>query len=147
MWAIENPATGLLKTRPFGAPALGGRDLLQVRNSVQEADAAVDQHALEAEGRGLRGAWRTAGTSGPRSGGPDGEAVREGQPVTRAALQRSCCAVQGDCARGHGRLFWSNPRGLETSPFFGFAGQRTFFLVAQRRPCRRASPAGRPPGG
>ena len=49
MWVIENPATGL-KTRPFmGAPALGGRDLLQVRNSVQEADAAVDQHALEVE--------------------------------------------------------------------------------------------------
>ena len=34
-----------------GAPALGGRDILQVRNSVQEADAAVDQHALEAEAR------------------------------------------------------------------------------------------------
>ena len=42
MWVIENPATGLLKTRP----ALGGRDILQVRNSVHEADAAVDQHAL-----------------------------------------------------------------------------------------------------
>ena len=25
-----------------------------------------------------------------------------GQPITRAALQRSCCAVRGDCARGHG---------------------------------------------
>ena len=33
IWVIENPATGLLKTR----------------NSVQEADAAVDQHALEAD--------------------------------------------------------------------------------------------------
>ena len=43
MWVIENPATGLLKTRP-----LGGRDLLQVRNSVQEADAAV---VLEAEAK------------------------------------------------------------------------------------------------
>ena len=31
--------------------ALGGRDLLQVRNSVQKADAAVDQHALEAKAR------------------------------------------------------------------------------------------------
>ena len=40
--AAEDPAV-------HGAPALGGRDLLQVRNSVQEADAAVDQHALEAE--------------------------------------------------------------------------------------------------
>ena len=29
--------------------------------------------------------------------------VREGQPaVTRADLQRSCCAVRRDCARGHG---------------------------------------------
>ena len=34
--AAEDPAV-------HGAPALGGRDLLQVRNSVQEADAAVNQ--------------------------------------------------------------------------------------------------------
>ena len=72
MWVIENPATGLLKTCP---PALGGRDLLQVRNSVQEAAAGA---------------------------AADGGAVREGQPITRAALQRSCRAVRGDCARGHG---------------------------------------------
>ena len=39
--AAEDPAV-------HGASALGGRDPLQVRNSVQE-DAAVDQHALEAE--------------------------------------------------------------------------------------------------
>ena len=32
----------------------------------------------------------------------DGGAVREGQPVTRAALQRSCCVVRGDSAHGHG---------------------------------------------
>ena len=57
------------------------------RNSVQEADAAVDQHAPPG---------RAAG------GAADGGAVREGQPITRAALQRSCCAVRGDCARGHG---------------------------------------------
>ena len=44
MW---NLATGLLKTRPF----MERRDLLQVRNSVQESDPAVDQHALEAESR------------------------------------------------------------------------------------------------
>ena len=37
MWVIENPATGLLKT--------------QVRDSVQEADPTVDQHALETEPR------------------------------------------------------------------------------------------------
>ena len=69
MWVIENPATGLLKA-VHGTPALGGRDLLQVRNSVQEADAAVDQHALEAEAEPVtRQPRRTAGTSGPRSGG------------------------------------------------------------------------------
>ena len=73
MWVIENPATA--EDPPVhGASALDGRDLLQVRNSVQEADAAVDQHALEAEAKPvqarqpLRGG-RTAGTSGPRSGG------------------------------------------------------------------------------
>ena len=49
MWVIENPATGLLKTRPFMERLPGGRYLLQVRHSVQEADPAVDQHALEAE--------------------------------------------------------------------------------------------------
>ena len=65
MWVIENPATGLLKTRPF-MERLGGRDLLQVRNSVQEADAAVDQHALEACAGPAAAARR--GTSGPRRG-------------------------------------------------------------------------------
>ena len=56
----------VMKTRPF-MERLGGRDLLQVRNSVQEADAAVDQHALEAKaepgrqappGRAAGAAWR-----------------------------------------------------------------------------------------
>ena len=58
MWVIENPATGLLKTRPFmeRLPWV----LLQVRNSVQEAGAGPAAAAR-------RG--RTAGTSGPRSGG------------------------------------------------------------------------------
>ena len=45
--AAEDPAV-------HGAPALGGRDILQVRNSVQEADAAVDQHALEAEAKSVQ---------------------------------------------------------------------------------------------
>ena len=106
MWVVENPATGLLKTRPFmEGVALGGRDLLQVRNSVQEADAAVDQHALEAEARPVQAQQplrRVAGRQAPpgcAAGAPaDGGAVREGQPVTRAALQRSCCAVRRDCA-------------------------------------------------
>ena len=105
MWVIENPATGLLKTRPF----MGGRDLLQVRNSVQEADAAVDQHALEAEAKPVQARQPLRGVAGRQAppgraagAAADGGAVREGQPIARAALQRSCCAVRGDCARGHG---------------------------------------------
>ena len=59
--AAEDPAV-------HGAPPLCGLYLLQLRNSAQEADAAVDQHALEAEAcagpaaAARRG--RTAGTSG-----------------------------------------------------------------------------------
>ena len=37
-----------------GAPTLGGRYLLQVRDSVQEADPTVDQHALETEPRAVQ---------------------------------------------------------------------------------------------
>ena len=59
MWVIENPATEL--------PAVHGRDLLQVRNSVQEADAAVNQRCAGPAAAARRG--RTAGASGPRSGG------------------------------------------------------------------------------
>ena len=78
MWAIKNPATGLLKTRPVhGAPALGGRDLLQARNSVQEEDAAVDQHAAAARGR-------TAGTSGQCS---------RGRGCTRGSASHASCST------------------------------------------------------
>ena len=41
-----------------GAPTLGGRHLLQVRDSVQEADPTVDQHALETEPRLCRSGSR-----------------------------------------------------------------------------------------
>ena len=59
MWVIENPATGLLKTaRSWSA------DLLQVRNSVQEADAAVDQHALEAEAKPVQARQPLQGVAG-----------------------------------------------------------------------------------
>ena len=67
MWVIENPATGLLKTRPF-------MERLDVTYCKYEADAAVDQHALEAKARPaqarqpLPARGRTAGT-GLRSGG------------------------------------------------------------------------------
>ena len=100
--AAEDPAV-------HGASALGGRDLLQVRDSVQEADAAVDQHALEAEARPVQARQPLRGVAGRQAppgraagAAADGGAVREGQPITRAALQRPCCAVRGDCARGHG---------------------------------------------
>ena len=46
MWVIENPATGLLKTRAFM------ERLPWV--SVQEADPTVDQHALETEPRAVQ---------------------------------------------------------------------------------------------
>ena len=42
--AAEDPAV-------HGAPALGGRDLLQVRNSVQEADAAAQRGPRLMEGQ------------------------------------------------------------------------------------------------
>ena len=77
--AAEDPAV-------HGTPALGGRDLLQVRNSVQEADAAVDQHALEAEAepvQALRGVAGWQACPGRAAGAAaDGGAVREGQPIT-----------------------------------------------------------------
>ena len=84
MWVIENPATcGRAAEDPavHGAPALGGRDLLQVRNSVQEADAAVDQHALEAEARPAQARQplrRVAGRQA-RPGRAAGAAAMEGQ--------------------------------------------------------------------
>ena len=74
-----------------------------VRNSVQEADAAVDQHALEAEAKPVQARQPLRGVAGRQAppgraagAAADGGAVREGQPIARAALQRSCCAVRGD---------------------------------------------------
>ena len=99
--AAEDPAV-------HGTPALGGRDLLQVRNSAQEADAAVDQHALKAEAEPVQARQPLRGVAGRQAppgraagAAADGGAVQEGQPITRAALQRSCRAVRGDCARGY----------------------------------------------
>ena len=81
MWVI-----GLLKTRPF--MERGGRDLLQVRNSVQEADAAVDQHALEAEAKPVQARQPLRGVAGRQAppgraagAAADGGAVQEGQPI------------------------------------------------------------------
>ena len=98
MWVIENPATGLLKTRPF-MERLPWVDV----TCCKYATPYRKQTRLWTNMR-----WRprrgVAGRQAPRAAGAaaDGGAVREGQPITRAALQRSCCAVRGDCARGHG---------------------------------------------
>ena len=49
MWVKENPATGLLKTRPF-MERLFWVDVTTASTELrQKADAAVDQHALEAK--------------------------------------------------------------------------------------------------
>ena len=105
----------------------------------QEADAAVDQHALEAEAEPVQARQPLRGVAGRQAppgraagAAADGGAVREGQPITRAALQRSCRAVRGDCARGHGGACGaaehsglilqssSNPTSLETVLFSMF---------------------------
>ena len=63
-----------------GAPALGGRYLLQVRDSVQEADPAVDQHALEAEPRAVqeRQPVRCVGRREASEGRPRGASTHGG---------------------------------------------------------------------
>ena len=48
MWVIENPATGLLKTRRFME-----RLPWVASTGLQEADPTVDQHALETEPRAV----------------------------------------------------------------------------------------------
>ena len=55
-WRTSTRSCGSSAEDPtvHGAPAMGGRYLLQVRDSVQEADKAVDQYALEAEPRAVQ---------------------------------------------------------------------------------------------
>ena len=109
MWVIENPATGLLKSRPFmerlpwvdvtyckyGTPYRKQTRLWTNMRWRPRRSLCRPGSRCEAwqDGRHLRAAQR-----GPRLM----EGQYEGQPITRAALQRSCCAVRGDCARGHG---------------------------------------------
>ena len=133
-WIVENPATGLLKTRPF-MERLPWVDVTYCKYGTP----AVDQHALEAEARPVQARQPLRGVAGRQAppgraagAAADGGAVREGQPITRAALQRPCCAVRGDCARGHGGACGaaehsglslqasSNPTGLEEAHFFMF---------------------------
>ena len=126
MWAIENPATGLLKTRPF-MERLPWVDVTYCKYGTPY----WKQTRLWAARQPLR---RVAGRQAPpgRAAGAaaDGGAVREGQPVTR---------VRGDCARGHGGACGAAEHsGLGCSGlirgawkqvhfFRGFAGQRIFF--------------------
>ena len=132
MWTVENPATGLLKTRPFmerlpwvdvtyckyGTPPYR-KQTRRPRRSLCRPGSRCEAWQ---DGRHLRAAGAAA----------DGGAAREGQPITRAALQRSCRAVREDCARGHGGACGaaehsglslqssSNPRSLEEAHFSMF---------------------------
>ena len=136
--------------REPGHPALGGRDLLQVRNSVQEADAAVDQHALEAEAEPVQARQPLRGVAGRQAppgraagAAADGGAVREGQPVTRA-LQRPRRAVRGDCARGHGGACGAAEHSglgfLWNKPIFSMFFACFFGGATKRQKWRRGAP-------
>ena len=93
MWVIENPATGLLKTRPF-------MERLPWVDSVQEADPTVDH---------MR--WRLEGYAGGRRCD-----VGQRERVRGQSRELLYSAVQGDCARGHGRACGSAP-GLKRGAF------------------------------
>ena len=96
MWVIENPATGLLKTRPF-MERLPWVDVTYCKyGTPYRKQMRLWTNMRWRPRRSCEAPGRAAGAAA------DGGAVREGQPITRAALQRSCCAVRGDCARGHG---------------------------------------------
>ena len=101
MWIVENPATGLLKTRPF-MERLPWVDVTYCKyGTLYRKQTRLWTNMRWRPRRGLckpgsRPPGRAAGAAA------DGGAVREGQPITRAALQRPCCATRGDCARGHG---------------------------------------------
>ena len=75
MWVIENPATGLLKTRPF----MERLPWVDVTYCIQEAYPTVDQHALETEPRAMQERQpvrRVGGQGGPRLMGGQRERVR-----------------------------------------------------------------------
>ena len=80
-----------------GAPALGGRDILQVRNSVQEADAAVDQHALEAEARPVQARQPLRGVAGRQA--PPGRAAGAAADGARELLYSVPAALCEEIAR------------------------------------------------
>ena len=187
--AAEDPAV-------HGAPALGGRDLLQVRNSVQEADAAVDQHALEAEAEPVQArceAWQDgrhlrAAQRGPRLMEGQYERVSQSrellysvpaalcEEIARAAteelaerlsIQKRCHETPKMVKRDTGPFFCrfcstskavplnaKNGEEGHPPPFFSFFGRiqkrcqpKMVKSDTRKRPCRRASPAGRPPNG
>ena len=82
-----------------------------------------------AGGRGEACGGTAARGRTPARAAADGGAVQEGQPITRA-LQRSCCAVQGDCARGHSRACGvAEHSGLGGFPATREPGRSAFFHV------------------
>ena len=136
MWIVENPATGLLKTRPF-MERLPWVDVTYCKyGTPYRKQTRLWTNMRWRPRRSLCRPGSVAGRQAPpgRAAGAaaDGGAVREGQPITRAALQRSCRAVRGDCARGHGGACGaaehsglslqssSNPTSLEEAHFSMF---------------------------
>ena len=126
MWVIENPATGLLKIRPF-MERLPWVDVTYCKYGTPyrkqtEAEPVQAQQLLQG----------VAGRQAPPGRAAGAAADGEGQPIARAALQRSCRAVRGDCARGHGGACGaaehsglilqasSNPTSLEEAHFSMF---------------------------
>ena len=88
---------------------------VQVRNSVQEADAAVDQHALEAEARPVQACQPLRRVAGRQA--PPGSQSRE--LLYSVPAEEIACAATEELAE-------------QVHFFRGFAGQRTFFLVQHR---------------
>ena len=102
MWIVENPATGLLKTRPF-MERLPWVDVTYCKYGTPYRKQTRlwtnmrwrPRRSLCRPGSRCEVAGRQAPPGRAAGAAADGGAVREGQPITRAALQRSCCAVRG----------------------------------------------------
>ena len=146
MWVIENPATGLLKTRPsterlpsvdvtyckYGTPYRKQTRLwtnMRWRPSRGLCRSGSRCDAWE-DGRHLRGAQ-----GGPRLMGGQRERVR-GQ--SRELLYSIPTALRGDCARGHGRACGSaeHPglkRGAFIIRFFRVGAAGYVFYPQERR--------------
>ena len=133
MWVIENPATGLLKTRPFMEPLPWVDVTYCMYGTLYRKQTRLWTNMRWRPRRGLCKPGSRCEAPGRAAGAAaDGGAVREGQPITQAALQRPCRAVRGDCAHGHGGACGaaehsglslqssSNPTSLEEANFSMF---------------------------